>query len=863
MSGASMPVPFNFRSRRECVDWRQINAIDVDRVASELNFQILQDHIAGVTFCNLEGERCLNCQSHVDPALLKLFRLAQLTIEYLLHSQDCLALRLQAAEEQFQTEATEKQHLQLHLQKQIQYNKSLKEELKHRKRIIASQQVMISAGLANYNKCEYCEKAFMNASFLKSHIQRRHPIEHDKLITDNQEDLQTIKLQEEIIKLQEQLTLAKSEMEILQKDYKTKQEMDLKQKQADFMKQLEFWKENEQVHMNSKIDEVKQACQRDMETLHQKNKKLVKQMLMLQQSSKTQENMQPVQGQASFVQNGEEEQNHVVAELQQKLYNQTSESGDWHNGKLAARFIKFRRQAGRISNTKLWKEQPYQHDLTSTILKTVVDKEIRWTEERQKIKEEYESERNQLQTALAQMNSTAPKENKRVERKVKELELRLEEQQKTITLQNMQINSFTTKSPKSTIQEAPEPKTRVVVSEHPSLVCKLDPIVEISEEDKESSSFSEGHSDSKSMQQKVNELLKNPSLKRDLHLAVHRSLDDKLLHLGIDPAVGGISRSTYESTMARVVSERQQRQKEYAEYRKIHKYLHQNLDKLVKERQTQPIIKPSQPVQMLPQSRPRYSSFPAKQQYTLQPANQNNTATYPITSTQMAPHKTSDLSLVEASSEEENGKAPLRSCFQGIQQYTACPAQASFQKAAQCSGTHRTPVFSINKMKVTVPENESEWTEGSEMEEISLDQLQKHTDQNGNVTETFCSYVKALSDNLEHQLVDQAHKNTASVAIPEKRDGITNTHDAVWEIKNTGFEDDNDDDWDISSLEDVPVAHTSSFAPVRKSMDKSIDTSTSVWGTMTGIGQEPTIHRWTYWCVLDRCPAAEPKFASA
>ncbi|XP_060724478.1 cilium assembly protein DZIP1 isoform X2 [Tachysurus vachellii] len=770
MSGASIPVPFKFRSRRESVDWRKINAIDVDRVASELNFQMLQDHIAGVTFCNLEGERCLNCQSHVDPALLKLFRLAQLTIEYLLHSQDCLALRLQAAEEQLQTEATEKQHLQLHLQKQTQFNKSLKEELKQRRRIIASQQAMISAGLADYNKCKYCEKAFMNASFLKSHMQRRHPIEHDKLISDNQEDLQTIKLQEEIIKLQEQLTLAKSEMEILQKDYNTKQEMDLKQKQADFMKQLESWKENEHVRMNSKIDEVKQACQRDMDTLHQKNKNLVKQMLLLQQSSKTQENMQHVQGQASSVQNSEDKQNQVVAELQQKLYNQ----------------------------------------------------EIRWTEERQKIKEEYETERNQLQTALAQMNSTASKEKKRVERKVKELELRLEEQQKTITLQNMQINSFTAKSPKSTIQEeAPEPKTRVVVNE--------------------SSSFSEGHSDSKSMQQKVNELLMNPSLKRrDLHLAVQRSLHDKLLHLGIDPAVGGISRATYENAMAHVVSERQQSQKEYAEYRNIHKYLRQNLDKLVKERQTQP-IKPSQPVQMLPQSRPRYSSFPARQQYTLQPAHQNSTATYPTTSTQMAPHKTSKLSLVEASKGEENRKAQLRSCFLGIQQYTASPAQASFQNAAQCSGTHRTPVFSINKMKVTVPESDSEWTEGSEMEEISLDQLQKHTDQNGNVTETFCSNVKALSNNLEHQLVDQAHKKTASVAIPEKRDGITDPHDAVWEIKNTGFEDDNDDDWDISSLEDVPVAHTSSFAPVRKSMDKSIDTSTSVWGTFTGTGQEPSL----------------------
>lgn len=54
-------------------------------------------------------------------------------------------------------------------------------------------------------------------------------------------------------------------------------------------------------------------------------------------------------------------------------------------------------------------------------------------------------------------------------------------------------------------------------------------------------------------------------------------------------------------------------------------------------------------------------------------------------------------------------------------------------------------------------------------------------------------------------------------------------------LQNTGFEDDNDDDWDISSLEDVPAEHKST---VRKSMD-SIDTSTSVWGTFTEPGQEP------------------------
>ncbi|KAK3557087.1 hypothetical protein QTP70_024754 [Hemibagrus guttatus] len=97
-------------------------------------------------------------------------------------------------------------------------------------------------------------------------------------------------------------------------------------------------------------------------------------------------------------------------------------------------------------------------------------------------------------------------------------------------------------------------------------------------------------------------------------------------------------------------------------------------------------------------------------------------------------------------------------------------------------------------------------------------------------------YVKALSNSLQQQLADQSHATkTARVGIPDKLAGITNTNDAVWEIKNTGFEDDNDDDWDISSLEDVPAEHSS----VRKSMDKSIDTSTSLWGTFTEPRQGP------------------------
>lgn len=84
--------------------------------------------------------------------------------------------------------------------------------------------------------------------------------------------------------------------------------------------------------------------------------------------------------------------------------------------------------------------------------------------------------------------------------------------------------------------------------------------------------------------------------------------------------------------------------------------------------------------------------------------------------------------------EEELDKAKLMSHSPGIQQHTAYPPLASFQKTAQSSESYQTPVFSLGKIKVMEPESESEWTEGSDMEEISPAQLQKPTDRNGNVT---------------------------------------------------------------------------------------------------------------------------------
>lgn len=52
------------------------------------------------------------------------------------------------------------------------------------------------------------------------------------------------------------------------------QEKEIIQRQEEFKRQLEIWKEDESIRMISKIDEVKQVCQRDMDSMHQRNRNL-------------------------------------------------------------------------------------------------------------------------------------------------------------------------------------------------------------------------------------------------------------------------------------------------------------------------------------------------------------------------------------------------------------------------------------------------------------------------------------------------------------------------------------------------------------------------------------------------------------
>ncbi|XP_071243412.1 cilium assembly protein DZIP1-like isoform X2 [Salvelinus alpinus] len=783
-------------------------AVDVDLVASELDFQTLQEHITGVTFCNVEGERCVRCQSPVDPALLKLFRLAQLTVEYLLHSQEYLTLSLGVAEERLQTQAREHQQLLAQQQKQADQAKVLKTELKQRKKIIAlNQQAMIN--MTNYHK---------------NHMQRRHPDEYDsQLRTVNQREVKSI-ADEEISRLKGQLSYTTSELESQRQALlaKASQERDQQSMHQDLMRKLESWKEEE----HRKMEEMREGFRGEIEMLHNRNA-LLQQKVDVQL---TNPERRPSPAPQQTDQDMDEKNKVVVQKMDQK------------HKKLEERF-------------------------TSKI---------------EKMKANHESEKNQWQDQFSRLESSVLEWQQQSQRQKEESDQRLQERDLIIFSQREQIKHMSSNPPTKVVEvpviitaPAPEPKPKRVVKELPPSAPKLDPIEELSEEDKDSSSVSEKKPVvvMKQPSSVTSVLRKNPNIKRELRPALEQALLEKLESLGVKPGLRGLGGSEYSDLMAKVRMERESTARDIPDYWRHREDVAHTLRLRLKDKRTgsdsapEQRVKPKQPTQVT-QARQRSSSLSSKVTQVMsgppaapakQPAPRTLTSTLPKTSTpKTPPFSSDDKSTEEEESEEEKPpqkprqqqRVPHHRASQPkpTQPKTTPHHKLTQSKPAQArSGQPRTTqaqpykpqqprsaAVNTTKMGVTVVEREGEWTEGSELEEIDPQQLQNYKDKNGNVQKTTNNnLVKDLTKSLEKQLADRGPKKPLGgvSTLPERKD-----KDVVREVKYTN--DDDEDDWDISSLDDlsVPAPVGKPTAPVRKSLDS--DSTTSVWGTSTGKGQK-------------------------
>ena len=82
---------FFFQQRRGNLNLRGLSSLDVNKIIKDVDIDVLQMHLENIAFCNLKEE---DLRYLTDPLVVKLFRVSQLMIEYLLYAQEQLAVNL-------------------------------------------------------------------------------------------------------------------------------------------------------------------------------------------------------------------------------------------------------------------------------------------------------------------------------------------------------------------------------------------------------------------------------------------------------------------------------------------------------------------------------------------------------------------------------------------------------------------------------------------------------------------------------------------------------------------------------------------------------------------------------------------------
>ncbi|KAL0236405.1 hypothetical protein GEMRC1_002987 [Eukaryota sp. GEM-RC1] len=165
MKSSKEPPLFRFQPRNLPVDWHLFSSIDLSSVISNQDVSSLQRLITPITFANVSEDPAF---SFLDKRLLTFIQSAQLIIEYLVFSQQQLVRRnqlLQAWSTPKLTPTTQKST-------QTQPLPTLPHSPFSTTPVTSSTTPIRSAYPAS--KCHICGKVFVSASYLSSHMARRH-----------------------------------------------------------------------------------------------------------------------------------------------------------------------------------------------------------------------------------------------------------------------------------------------------------------------------------------------------------------------------------------------------------------------------------------------------------------------------------------------------------------------------------------------------------------------------------------------------------------------------------------------------------------------------------------------------------------
>ncbi|KAK3254491.1 hypothetical protein CYMTET_36294 [Cymbomonas tetramitiformis] len=169
---------FGFEKRRQRLDWRLLHSVDVDRVIRETDIDLLERAVETIAFGDIEAEDTCNFSEH---NFIKIFRLSQLMVEYLLHNQDVLAMhksKLLSAHTAAQRHVADMRHQTKEYKTEVHANHK---EMRRNKKMLHTYEVMLklrkdpTQATEQVHKCKVCDKHFESQYYLDLHAARHVP----------------------------------------------------------------------------------------------------------------------------------------------------------------------------------------------------------------------------------------------------------------------------------------------------------------------------------------------------------------------------------------------------------------------------------------------------------------------------------------------------------------------------------------------------------------------------------------------------------------------------------------------------------------------------------------------------------------
>ncbi|XP_072936270.1 uncharacterized protein [Epargyreus clarus] len=182
---------FNTHRPRVHIEWNKIRLVDIESLIRERKFVLIEQHLNDILDCVLESEFDVRI---LDEGVLKIFRLAQLAVEYQQFCRHYLDRSVYVLREEVTALAQELDSTKRLLRERDEEIRKLRRKSRHSFRNplpygndnIATMilktlnnkndlfPTLTSAETLRHNKCTYCDKVFLNQLYLESHMSRRH-----------------------------------------------------------------------------------------------------------------------------------------------------------------------------------------------------------------------------------------------------------------------------------------------------------------------------------------------------------------------------------------------------------------------------------------------------------------------------------------------------------------------------------------------------------------------------------------------------------------------------------------------------------------------------------------------------------------